>query len=47
MKSIKTGNLSIAIPVIGGGKGVGILLSGLAAAVANGGGVVVKSGRGS
>jgi nitronate monooxygenase len=43
MKSLKIGNLTIAIPVIQGGMGVGISLSGLAAAVANEGGVGVIS----
>jgi len=39
MKPLKIGNLKIKIPVIQGGMGVGISLSGLAAAVANEGGV--------
>src|SRR5512133_1152224 len=43
MKALKIGNLSIAVPVIQGGMGVGISLSGLAAAVANEGGVGVIS----
>ena len=43
MKTLKIGNLSIAIPIIQGGMGVGISLSGLAAAVANEGGVGVIS----
>jgi nitronate monooxygenase len=43
MKSLKIGNLTIAIPVIQGGMGVGISLSRLAAAVANEGGVGVIS----
>ena len=46
MKKLKIGNLSIAIPVIQGGMGVGISLSGLAAAVANEGGVGVISSAG-
>jgi nitronate monooxygenase len=46
MKSLKIGNLSIAIPVIQGGMGVGISLSGLASAVANEGGVGVISSAG-
>jgi nitronate monooxygenase len=46
MKSLKIGNLSLAIPVIQGGMGVGISLSGLAAAVANEGGVGVISSAG-
>ena len=43
MESLKIGNLSVAVPVIQGGMGVGISLSGLAAAVANEGGVGVIS----
>jgi hypothetical protein len=35
MKSLKIGNLAIAVPVIQGGMGVGVSLSGLAAAVSN------------
>ena len=46
MKAIKIGNLSIAIPIIQGGMGVGISLSGLASAVANEGGVGVISSAG-
>jgi nitronate monooxygenase len=46
MKSLKIGNLSLAIPIIQGGMGVGISLSGLAAAVANEGGVGVISSAG-
>lgn len=46
MKSLEIGNLSIAVPVIQGGMGVGISLSGLAAAVANEGGVGVISSAG-
>jgi NAD(P)H-dependent flavin oxidoreductase YrpB (nitropropane dioxygenase family) len=46
MKSLKIGNLNVAIPVIQGGMGVGISLSGLAAAVANEGGVGVISSAG-
>ncbi len=46
MKSLKIGNLVIAVPVIQGGMGVGISLSGLAAAVANEGGVGVISSAG-
>jgi NAD(P)H-dependent flavin oxidoreductase YrpB (nitropropane dioxygenase family) len=46
MNELKIGNLSIAIPVIQGGMGVGISLSGLAAAVANEGGVGVISSAG-
>lgn len=43
MEALKIGNLSVAVPVIQGGMGVGISLSGLAAAVANEGGVGVIS----
>lgn len=46
MKTLKIGDLSIAVPVIQGGMGVGISLSGLAAAVANEGGVGVISSAG-
>jgi nitronate monooxygenase len=46
MKEIKIGNLAIAIPIIQGGMGVGISLSGLASAVANEGGVGVISSAG-
>ncbi len=46
MKVLRIGNLSIEIPIIQGGMGVGISLSGLAAAVANEGGVGVISSAG-
>ncbi len=46
MNPVKIGNLSIAVPVIQGGMGVGISLSGLASAVANEGGVGVISSAG-
>src|SRR5512133_2243824 len=46
MKALKIGDLSIAVPIIQGGMGVGISLSGLAAAVANEGGVGVISSAG-
>jgi len=46
MKALKFGSLSITIPVIQGGMGVGVSLSGLAAAVANEGGVGVISSAG-
>jgi len=46
MKSINIGNLNIRIPIIQGGMGVGISLSGLAVAVANEGGVGVISSAG-
>ena len=43
MKSFFIGNIEIKVPVIQGGMGVGISLSGLASAVANEGGVGVIS----
>ena len=43
MKNLNIGNLSIPVPIIQGGMGVGISLSGLASAVANEGGVGVIS----
>jgi nitronate monooxygenase len=46
MKGLRIGNLAIAVPIIQGGMGVGISLSGLAAAVANEGGVGVISSAG-
>ncbi len=46
MKSFKIGNLTIQTPIIQGGMGVGISLSGLASAVANQGGVGVISAAG-
>lgn len=46
MKALRIGNLSIPVPIIQGGMGVGISLSGLAAAVANEGGVGVISSAG-
>lgn len=46
MKSLRLGNLEIAVPVFQGGMGVGISLSGLASAVANEGGVGVISSAG-
>lgn len=46
MKGIKIGNLTLKMPVIQGGMGVGISLSGLASAVANEGGVGVISSAG-
>ncbi|MCX6300787.1 MAG: nitronate monooxygenase, partial [Bacteroidia bacterium] len=46
MKALKIGSLLIAVPVIQGVMGVGISLSGLAAAVANEGGVGVISSAG-
>jgi len=46
MKTLQIGNLHIPLPLIQGGMGVGISLSGLAAAVANEGGVGVISSAG-
>ncbi len=46
MKELKIGGLTITVPVIQGGMGVGISLSGLAVAVANQGGVGVISAAG-
>src|SRR4030066_1134538 len=46
MRTLKIVSLSIAVPIIQGGMGVGISLSGLAAAVANEGGVGVISSAG-
>jgi len=46
MKQLSIGNLTLAVPIIQGGMGVGISLSGLAAAVANEGGVGVISSAG-
>lgn len=43
MKSFFIGNKEVQIPIIQGGMGVGISLSGLASAVANEGGVGVIS----
>ncbi len=43
MKSFRIGDLSVALPIIQGGMGVGVSLNGLAAAVANEGGVGVIS----
>ncbi|MBS4014341.1 MAG: nitronate monooxygenase [Bacteroidetes bacterium] len=46
MKSLKIGGLTVNVPIIQGGMGVGISLSGMAAAVANQGGVGVISSAG-
>ncbi|MGL5318546.1 MAG: NAD(P)H-dependent flavin oxidoreductase [Bacteroidales bacterium] len=46
MKTLKFGELTARIPIIQGGMGVGISLSGLASAVANEGGVGVISSAG-
>ena len=46
MKGLRIGNLSLKVPVIQGGMGVGISLSGLASAVANEGGAGIISSAG-
>ena len=46
MKKLNIGNLSISVPIVQGGMGVCISLSGLASAVANEGGVGVISSAG-
>jgi NAD(P)H-dependent flavin oxidoreductase YrpB (nitropropane dioxygenase family) len=46
LKSLKIGNLIARIPIVQGGMGVGISLSGLAAATANAGGVGVIAAAG-
>ena len=46
LRELKIGNLTAKIPVIQGGMGVGISLSGLAAAVANEGGIGVIAAAG-
>jgi len=46
MNQLKIGNLTIQVPIIQGGMGVGVSLSGLAVAVANEGGVGVISSAG-
>lgn len=46
MKALRIGNLIVPTPIIQGGMGVGISLSGLASAVANEGGVGVISAAG-
>lgn len=46
MKKLNIGNLSISVPIVQGGMGVGRSLSGLASAVANEGGVGVISSAG-
>jgi NAD(P)H-dependent flavin oxidoreductase YrpB (nitropropane dioxygenase family) len=46
MNGLKIGGLTVAVPIVQGGMGVGISLSGLAAAVANEGGVGVISSAG-
>lgn len=46
LKTLRIGNLTIQVPIIQGGMGVGVSLSGLASAVANEGGVGVISAAG-
>lgn len=46
MKPLKIGNLTVKFPIIQGGMGVGVSLSGLAAGVANQGGIGVISSAG-
>ena len=43
MNSFKIGDLHIPVPIIQGGMGIGISLSGLASAVANMGGIGIIS----
>lgn len=46
MKTLQIGNLTASLPIIQGGMGVGVSLSGLASAVANEGGIGVISATG-
>jgi nitronate monooxygenase len=46
MKGLKIGDLTLAVPIVQGGMGVGISLSGLASAVANEGGAGIISSAG-
>ena len=46
MQSLKIGNLTVRVPIIQGGMGIGVSLSGLASAVANQGGIGVISAVG-
>ena len=46
MKSFNIGDLKIPVPIVQGGMGIGISLSGLASAVANMGGIGVISSVG-
>lgn len=46
MKLLKIGNLTATLPIIQGGMGIGVSLSGLASAVANEGGIGVISATG-
>jgi len=42
MKGLQIGDLTVELPIIQGGMGIGVSMSGLAAAVANAGGVVLS-----
>ena len=46
MPKLRIGDLEVDIPIVQGGMGVGVSLSGLAAAVANEGGIGVISSAG-
>ena len=46
MKTLKIGDLLAQVPIVQGGMGVGVSLSGLASAVADAGGVGVISSAG-
>ncbi len=46
MHSLRIGNLSVSVPIVQGGMGVGVSLSGLASAVANEGGIGIISAVG-
>jgi NAD(P)H-dependent flavin oxidoreductase YrpB (nitropropane dioxygenase family) len=46
MKSLKIGNLTSKLPIIQGGMGIGISLSGLSSSVANQGGIGVIAAAG-
>jgi len=46
LKELKIGNLTARLPIVQGGMGVGISLSGLASAVANEGGIGVIAAAG-
>ncbi|MDP4228420.1 MAG: nitronate monooxygenase, partial [Bacteroidota bacterium] len=46
MDALKIGDISVKIPIVQGGMGVAISLSGLASAVANEGGIGVISSAG-
>ncbi len=46
MKALQIGDLVVRVPIVQGGMGVGISMSGLASAVANEGGIGVISAAG-